>query len=151
MSAHVPGTVETSTSLNVARTEEGVLMLASMTRSASPAALDELVGRFEALARLVEAEIEVLRSYPPWRPNLDSSLLATARTVFTRLHGSEPALEIVHGGLECSVIGSKLPGVEMIAIGPEIVGPHAPGERLSIPSTERFYALLGALLDELSS
>jgi hypothetical protein len=27
---------------------------------------------------------------------------------------------------------------------------HAPGERLSIPSTRRFYRLLGALLDDLS-
>jgi dipeptidase D len=48
------------------------------------------------------------------------------------------------------VIGGKLPGVEMIAIGPAIEGPHAPGERLSIPGMQRFYRLLGALLDELS-
>jgi len=48
------------------------------------------------------------------------------------------------------VIGDKLPGVEMISLGPEIVGPHAPGERLSIPATQRFYHLLGALLDDLS-
>jgi di/tripeptidase len=39
----------------------------------------------------------------------------------------------------------------MISIGPEIVGPHAPGERLSISGTQRFYRLLGALLDDLSS
>ena len=62
----------------------------------------------------------------------------------------EPALTVVHGGLECAVIGGKLPGVEMISIGPEIVGPHAPGERLNIPGTQRFYRLLGALLDDLS-
>jgi dipeptidase D len=48
------------------------------------------------------------------------------------------------------VIGDRLPGVEMISLGPEIVGPHAPGERLSIPATQRFYRLLGALLDDLS-
>jgi di/tripeptidase len=39
----------------------------------------------------------------------------------------------------------------MISIGPEIVGPHAPGERLSISGTQRFYRLLGGLLDDLSS
>ena len=39
----------------------------------------------------------------------------------------------------------------MISLGPEIVGPHAPGERVSIESTQRFYRLLGALLDDLSS
>jgi dipeptidase D len=69
---------------------------------------------------------------------------------FERLFDETPALEVVHGGLECAVIGDKLPGVEMLSLGPEIVGPHAPGERVSIPATQRFYSLLGALLDDLS-
>ena len=38
----------------------------------------------------------------------------------------------------------------MVSIGPAIVGLHAPGERLGISSTQRFYRLLGALLDDLS-
>jgi dipeptidase D len=150
MSALVPGAVETSTSLNVASTDDGLLTLASMTRSASAPELDELVGRFEALARLAGAEIEVVRSYPPWRPDLGSSLLATARAAYARVLEAEPRLEVVHGGLECAVIGDKLPGIEMISIGPEIIGPHAPGERLSISGTARFYRFLGALLDDLS-
>jgi dipeptidase D len=151
MSPEVHGTVETSTSLNVAETGAGVLTLASMTRSASPRALDEAIAAFGAAAGLAGAEIEVVHSYPPWRPDLGSSLLSTARATFTRLFDAEPRLEVVHGGLECAVIGGRLPGVEMISIGPEIVGPHAPGERLSVSATQRFYALLGRLLDDLSS
>jgi len=150
MNPELPGTVETSTSLNVASTDDGVLTLASMTRSANAAALEDVVAAIEAAARLAGAEVEILRSYPPWRPDLDSGLLAAARATFSRLFGGEPDLEIVHGGLECAVIGDKLPGVEMVSLGPEIVGPHAPGERLSISGTQRFYRLLGALLDDLS-
>ncbi len=150
MSPELPGTVETSTSLNVAGTEDGVVMLASMTRSASAPALDDVVATIEAAARLAEADVEIRRSYPPWRPDLDSALLASAQSTYSRLFGAEPGLEVVHGGLECAVIGDKLPGVEMISLGPEIVGPHAPGERLSVPGTQRFYRLLTALLDDLS-
>jgi dipeptidase D len=150
MSPALPATVETSTSLNVATTADGVLMLASMTRSANARALDDVVASIEAAARLAEAEVEIKRSYPPWRPDLDSDLLATARATFERLFGAEPGLEVVHGGLECAVIGEKLPGARMLSLGPEVVGPHAPGERLSIPGTQRFYRLLGALLDDLS-
>jgi dipeptidase D len=150
MSPELPGTVETSTSLNVASTEDGVVTLASMTRSASAPALDDVVRSIEAAARLAGAEVEVRPSYPPWHPDFDAPLLATARTTYERLFDAEPRLEVVHGGLECAVIGGKLPGVEMIAIGPAIEGPHAPGERLSIPGMQRFYRLLGALLDELS-
>lgn len=150
MSPDVPGTVETSTSLTVATTSADTLTLASMTRSSNAQALEDVVATIASAARLAGAEIEVVRSYPPWRPDLDSRLLATSRSTFERLFGTEPALAVVHGGLECAVIGGKLPGVEMISIGPEIVGPHAPGERVRISSTQRFYRLLGALLDDLS-
>jgi len=150
MSPAAPGSVETSTSLTVATTSDDVLTLASMTRSASPSGLDEVVAALETTARLAGADVEIVRSYPPWRPDPGSALLATARATFERLHGFEPGLEVVHGGLECAVIGGKLPGVQMLAIGPSIDDLHAPGERLSISSTQRFYRLLGALLDDLS-
>jgi dipeptidase D len=150
MSPSLPGTVETSTSLNVADTTDGELTFASMTRSANAPALDEVVAGIESAADLTGAEVEVKPSYPPWRPDLDSKLLAIARGTFERVFETTPGLEVVHGGLECAVIGGKLPGVEMISLGPEIVGPHAPGERLSVPATQRFYRLLGALLDDLS-
>jgi len=150
MSPEVAGAVETSTSLNVAQAEDGVLTLASMTRSANPPALDDVVGTIGAAARLAGAEVEILRSYAPWRPDLDSQLLATARATFERLFETEPGLEVVHGGLECAVIGDKLPEVQMISLGPEVVGPHAPGERVSVSSTQRFYRLLAALLDDLT-
>ncbi len=151
MSPHLADTVETSISLTVARTESDELQLSSMARSSNAAALDELLERTRALARLGEATIDVRRSYSPWEPQLGSALLETAKATFTRLFGSEPRLAVVHGGLECAVLGQKLEGVEMVSIGPEIVGLHAPGEKVRISSTQRAYRLLGALLDDLSS
>ena len=144
------GSVETSICLTVARTESGELELSSMARSSNAAALDDLLARMEALARHGGAAIDVRRSYPPWEPRLDSLLLRRTAAVFTRLFGSEPELAVVHGGLECAVLGQKLEGVEMISIGPEIVGLHAPGEKVRISSTERCYRLLSALVDDLS-
>ena len=150
LSPELPDTVETSTSLNVATAEDGVLTFASMTRSSNAPALDVVEASIEAAARLAGADAEVVRSYPPWRPDLDSRLLQTARATFERVMGAEPRLEVVHGGLECAVIGDKLPGIEMISIGPKVESLHAPGERLSVSSTQRFYRLLAALLDDLS-
>ena len=150
MSTAFPGVVETSTSLTVASTDDGVLTLSSMARSSSAQALDELLAAAAALARLADAEMDVRRSYPPWEPRLDSQLLETAKGTYRRQFDVEPVLTVVHGGLECAVLGQKLPGVEMVSIGPEVVGPHAPGEKLSISSTQRFYRLLGALLGDLS-
>jgi dipeptidase D len=151
--SYAPGleeSVRTSSSVNVARTEDGVLTLASMTRSSSATELEEVVSSIEQRATESGAELEVVRSYPPWEPDFEAPLLTAARETYRGLFGVEPALEVVHGGLECAVLGAKLPGVQMISIGPTIHGPHAPGERLGISATERFYRLLGALLDDLS-
>jgi dipeptidase D len=150
MAPTLPGIVETSTCLTVADAESGILTLASMARSSNAAALGGLRATMESLARLAGAEIEVRHSYPPWEPRLDSRLLGVASATYGRLFDVEPSLLIVHGGLECAVLGQKLPGVEMVSIGPEIVGMHAPGEKVRISSTQRFYRLLGALLDDLS-
>ena len=151
MSTRLASVVETSTSLTVAGTEDGTLTFASMTRSASAEALEEVVATIQSAARLAGAEVEVARSYPPWRPDFDSPLLERAKATYERLFDHEPRLDVVHGGLECAVIGERLPGVEMISLGPDVEGPHAPGERLSIPGTAQFYRLLAALLDDLSS
>ena len=83
--------------------------------------------------------------------DLAAALLAAAKATYARVFGTDPTLTVVHGGLECAVLGQRLPGVEMISIGPEIVGPHAPGEKVRISSTQRFYRLLGALLGDLSA
>jgi dipeptidase D len=57
---------------------------------------------------------------------------------------------LTHGGLEAAIIAAKRPGIDPISFGPEIQGPHAPGERLHIGSAQRFMRTLAALLDELS-
>jgi di/tripeptidase len=38
----------------------------------------------------------------------------------------------------------------MVSFGPQIEGPHAPGERLHVESAARFMRLLAALLDDFS-
>jgi dipeptidase D len=147
-----PDVVETSTSLTVMTTddESDCVTFGSMTRSSNAEALEEVLSTIGGIAEKADAELEVRRSYPPWEPNLGSELLRTARTTFSRLFGSDPRLVVVHGGLECAVLGQRLPGVEMVSIGPEIVGPHAPGEKVRISSTQRAYRLLAVLLDDLS-
>jgi dipeptidase D len=150
MNPQLAGFVETSSSLTVVETTDEILTLASMTRSANAEALEDVVVSIQALGRLAGAEVALKRSYPPWRPDLDSPLLAVARTTWERSFATEPPLIVVHGGLECAVIGEKLPGIEMVSIGAEIENPHAPGERLRISSTQQFYRLLSALLDDLS-
>jgi len=150
MSPDFPGLVETSSSVGVAESAGGTLILRCLSRSQDDDALPVVRAQIEAAARLAGATHESLGSYPAWRPDPDAPLLATATRAYAGLFGAEPEVSATHGGLETALIGAKRPGLPMLSFGPEIQGPHAPGERLHIASAGRFMQLLRALLDELS-
>jgi dipeptidase D len=149
MTPGFPGLIETSSSLSEALTDAGRLTLHSLSRSSNDDALLDVVGTLEAAARLVGGRLEVLHNHAGWLPDLDSPVLAVAGRLHEELFGSRPEITGVHGGLEPAVIGAKVPGLDMLSIGPGIEGMHAPGERLNIPSVERFWRLTTGLLDEL--
>ena len=151
MSPDFDGLVETSTSLGEAGTEGGQLTLHSLSRSSNDSALPEVESALDAAARLAGGALEVKRNYKGWRPDLNTQVLAVARTVYERILGEPPVVTAVHAGLETAVIGTKVSGhLDMLAIGPQIDAPHSPDERVSIPTVERFWKLLVGVVDELS-
>ena len=152
MSPDFDGLVETSTSLGEATTEGGRLTLHSLSRSSNDAALPEVVATLDAAARLSGGTLEVKHNYNGWRPDLDSQVLAVARSAYERLFGEPPVVTAVHAGLETAVIGTKVSfPLDMLAIGPQIDAPHSPDERVSIPTVERFWKLLVGIVDDLSA
>ena len=151
MSPAFDGLVETSTSLGEASTDGDTLTLHSLSRSSNDSALPEVIGALDAAARLAGGALEVKHNYNGWRPDLNSQVLAVARGVYETLFGEPPIVTAIHAGLETSVIGSKVSRpLDMLAVGPQIEGPHSPDERVSIPTVERFWKLLLALVDESS-
>ncbi len=143
--------VETSTSLGEATTEGDQLTLHSLSRSSNDSAMPEVIATLDAAARLAGGTLEVKHNYPGWRPDLDSRALASAKVVYERLFGAPPIVTAVHAGLETAVIGGKASGLDMLSFGPQIEFPHSPDERVSIPTVERFWQLLVAVVDELSA
>ena len=53
-----------------------------------------------------------------------------------------PAVTAIHAGLECGIIGSQYPALDMISFGPTICYPHSPDEKVEIASVEKFYDFL---------
>jgi dipeptidase D len=152
MSPDFDGLVETSTSLGEAATERDRLTLHSLSRSSNDAAMPEVVATLDAAARLGGGTLEIKHNYNGWRPDLNSPVLAVSRTVYERLFGEPPVVTAVHAGLETAVIGTKVSGpLDMLAVGPQIEAPHSPDERVKIPTVERFWKLLVAVVDELST
>jgi dipeptidase D len=150
MSAAFDGLVETSTSLGQAVSDGTRFELHSLSRSSNESARPEVLAALAAAARLAGGSFEVGLEDPGWRPDLDSPVLAVTRRLYEELFGAKPVVTAVHAWLETAVIGEKAPGLDMIAIGPQIEAPHSPDERVSIPTVERFWRLLAAVVDELA-
>lgn len=48
-------------------------------------------------------------------------------------------MKAIHAGLECGIIGEKLPGVQSVSYGPTIRGAHSPDERVKISTVAPFF------------
>jgi dipeptidase D len=151
MSQDIQGLVETSTNLGVVSTEGGTVETVSCTRSSVAPALRNALEGLRSLGSLAGAEVSEHGGYPGWKPDMSSRALTVTRSAHESLFGKEPEVTAIHAGLECGLIGERIPGMDMVSFGPEIRGAHAPGEKVHLPSVERFWRLLGRVLDDLSS
>jgi dipeptidase D len=150
MSPAMPGLVETSTNLGVIETAPEQITITMLTRSAVTSALPMVKRRIRIIAELAGASVHEPQGYPGWKPNMDSPLLKTAVEVFKRLHGKEPVINAIHAGLECGLFSEKLPGVDMLSLGPEMHNVHSPDEELHHPSVAPTYELIKEIIRALS-
>jgi dipeptidase D len=151
MSRDIAGLVETSSNLAVVTFGgEAVRIVTSSRSSVAPTLASVLMG-IRASAALADARVTLKDGYPGWKPDLDSKALAVVRDVYKKRWGKEPHVTAIHAGLECGLLGEKIPGLDMVSFGPQIEGAHSPDERVHVPSVARFWDALGETLDRLST
>ena len=47
-----------------------------------------------------------------------------------------------HAGLECGILGTNYPDMQMISFGPNIRGAHSPDEKVQVSSVQKFWGYL---------
>jgi dipeptidase D len=77
---------------------------------------------------------------------MKASILKVLKDLYVQLNGSEPHVAACHAGLECGILGTHYPNMEMISFGPNIKGAHSPDERAQISSVQKFWVFLNAIL-----
>ncbi|RLI56910.1 MAG: hypothetical protein DRP09_05110 [Candidatus Thorarchaeota archaeon] len=148
-SPHVPGLVETSNNLAVVKTlDDGVTVMLS-TRSSVDDELEAFRGTLQNLAAVAGWEVTLKDAYPGWNPDPDSPFLKFVHQHYERLLGKEVRVEAIHAGLECGIIGSKIPGLQMLSVGPGLKNPHTPDEKVHIADVGVMYKLLKEVLANL--
>ena len=77
-------------------------------------------------------------------------MLKRLKRIYAEQLGEEPEVGAIPAGLECGVIGERVPGMDMVSFGPTITGAHSPDERVEIPTVAKFWNLLLALLADMA-
>ena len=95
--------------------------------------------------------MEVSGDYPGWKYRKDSPLRDKMTAVYKEMYGKEPVVEAIHAGLECGILGNKIPDLDCVSIGPDMKAIHTTEETLSISSTRRVWEFLVRLLEEKES
>ena len=146
MSADIPGLVETSTNVAVLTTGKSTISLETSQRSSVASEIDEIVQSVAAIFELGGAKVELDAGYPGWKPDLNSQILATAKSTYKELFGVAPEVKAVHAGLECGIIGEKYPGMDMVSFGPTLEAVHSPDEKIYVDSVEKYWDFLLGIL-----
>jgi len=149
MSADIPGLVETSSNVAVVGTTKDRLFAVTSQRSSVVSELVEISDVVSAVFALSGASIRYTDGYPGWTPDMKSPLLKTAWSAYQSLFGRPVKVKAIHAGLECGVIGERIPGMDMISFGPTIKGAHSPDERVYVDSVDKFWKLLLEILKRI--
>ncbi len=150
MSEDIPELVETSTNLSKIDLADGSASVQFLTRSSVESARDNLSTKIESVFRLGGGTVEHAGEYPGWNPNAESKILKQMKTVYQDLFNKPPKVSAIHAGLECGIIGSHYPGMDMISFGPTIKHPHSPDEKCHIPSVELYWRYLTKVLETIA-
>ncbi len=142
MSTAMAGLVQTSTNLARVVSDGRTVKVQSLLRSSVRSEKEALGAAMAALFSLAGAATELTGSYDGWNPNMQSPILAAMTASYEALYGRKPLVTAIHAGLECGIIGSKYPELDMISFGPTICYPHSPDEKVEIASVAKFYDFL---------
>ena len=149
MSQSMPGLTETSINLAVVRCKNGKIVVSSLLRSAIDEAKRELADRVRYIFEAFGASIKFVGGYCGWIPKPDTPMIAMLNDIHTRMFGKPMNVLATHGGLECAILGGKYPNWEMVSIGPTIMYPHSPDEKVNIASVANVWEFLKAILKEI--
>lgn len=149
MNPDLPGQVQTSLNMGCLRLEAGAVRLTYCIRSSVAAEKAQMADNLRALAAANGGEYDQHGDYPPWEYRKESALRDVMVRVFREQYGKDPVVETVHAGLECGILMEKVPGLDAVSLGPDLIEIHSTRERMSIASLQRTWAYLLAVLKAL--
>jgi dipeptidase D len=149
MSADMEDLVETSNNIARVIVKDGHISIQNLTRSSVETSKMDLANALRSAYELFGCEVEFGGSYPGWTPNVNSEILELLTSIYEKQNGDKPKVVACHAGLECGILGTNYPNMDMISFGPTIHGAHSPDERASIKSSQKFWTFVIEILENI--
>ncbi len=145
----IPSVVETSSNLGIVEIGSGEAKVLILARSSNDTMMEYIQEMQECCFNMAGMKVEYGGQYGAWQPNFESPITATMVNVYKEIFQEDAQVQVCHAGLECSIIGGKYPQMDLVSFGPTLRSPHTPDERCNIPSVEKFWIFLQALLAQI--
>lgn len=142
------GLVQTSVNLGVVRLVDDDFKCVFSVRSSLATQKDYIAEQLKLLFEALGGYAVFHDAYPAWEYAENSPLRDKMIRLFTRQYGYEPKVLVIHAGLECGLFSEKIPGLDAVAMGPDLMDIHSPRERLSLPSLQRCWQLVRAIISD---
>jgi len=142
MSSTVEGMVQTSNNLSQVRLKEGKMAILCLCRSSVDSEKYDEVRAIKSALSIVEADAVIDGDYPGWTPKPKSDIVDIMQSLYIKMFEGQPHVTACHAGLECGIIGSNYPDLDMVSFGPNIRGAHSPDEKVQISSVQKFWKFL---------
>jgi dipeptidase D len=149
MSADMADLVETSNNIARVIVKDGEISIQNLTRSSVETSKFDLANALRSAYELFGCEVEFGGSYPGWTPNVKSEILDVLTSIYEKQNGAKPNVVACHAGLECGILGTNYPNMDMISFGPTIHGAHSPDERASISSAQKYWKFVLEILQNI--
>ena len=149
MSADMKDLVETSNNIARVIIKDGEISIGCLTRSSVETSKFDLANALRSAFELSGCEVNLSGSYPGWTPNVKSEILDVLEDIYEKQNGKKASVVACHAGLECGILGTNYPDMDMISFGPTIQGAHSPDERASIKSSQKFWKFVLEILENI--
>ncbi len=139
MSPDILHLVQTSNNLARVIVKDGEYSSQCLTRSSVDSEKMDLANAIKNTFELIGARVEFKGSYPGWTPNPNASIVKLMSDLYLELYKENALVSACHAGLECGILGTNYPEMEMISFGPNIRGAHSPDEKAQISSVQKYW------------
>ncbi|MGB4844194.1 MAG: aminoacyl-histidine dipeptidase [Ferruginibacter sp.] len=142
MSPEINGLVQTSNNLARVLVKDGAFSILCLTRSSVDSEKMDLAKTICYNFEMAGAKPSYGGSYPGWAPKPEAAIVKLMSDLYEESFKAKPKVNAVHAGLECGILGTNYPDMQMISFGPNIRGAHSPDEKVQISSVQKYWPFL---------